>query len=100
MADLTGGCLSGRVRYTLTGVPALNGLCHCRNCQRYTGSTFEAVTVYPSASVTVQGDLKTYNDTGDSGKALYRRFCQLRLGSHGGSRGDAGSDHRAGGHAR
>ena len=75
MADLTGGCLCGRVRYTLTGVPALNGLCHCRNCQRYTGSTFEAVTVYPSASVTVQGDLKTYNDTGDSGKALYRRFC-------------------------
>ena len=58
MADLTGGCLCGRVRYSLTGEPTLNGLCHCRNCQRYTGSTFEAVTVYRSASVTVQGDLR------------------------------------------
>jgi hypothetical protein len=75
MAELTGGCLCGQVRYTLAGEPAFNGLCHCRNCQRYTGSSFEAVTVYPSASVTVQGDLKTYNDTGDSGNAVYRRFC-------------------------
>lgn len=75
MADLTGGCLCGQVSYTLTGEPAFNDLCHCRNCQRYTGSSFEAVTVYPSASVTVQGDLKTYNDTGNSGNAVYRRFC-------------------------
>src|ERR1700761_7972503 len=75
MADLTGGCLCGRVRYTLVGEPAFSGLCHCRNCQRYTGSTFEAVTVYPSAAVAVQGELKTYNDTGDSGKTVFRRFC-------------------------
>ena len=75
MADMTGGCLCGRVRYTLTGEPALTGICHCRNCQRYTGSTFEAVTVFPSASVSVQGELKTYNDVADSGKTLYRRFC-------------------------
>ena len=75
MADLTGGCLCGQVRYTLTGVPALNGLCHCRNCQRYTGSTFEAVTVYPSASVTVQGDLKTYTDTGTPAKRSTGAFA-------------------------
>jgi hypothetical protein len=75
MASLTGGCLCGRVRYTLTGEPAFNGVCHCRNCQCYTGSAFEAVTVYPAASVAVQGELKTYQDTGDSGKPVYRRFC-------------------------
>jgi hypothetical protein len=51
------------------------GLCRRRNRQSYTGSTFEAVIVYPSASVTVQGDFKTYNDIGDSGKTLYRRYC-------------------------
>jgi hypothetical protein len=75
MATMTGGCLCGRVRYTLTGDPAFSGLCHCRNCQRYTGSSFEPVMVFPSPSVSVQGELKTYQDTGDSGKALYRRFC-------------------------
>jgi hypothetical protein len=75
MADSTGGCLCGRVRYTLSGEPAFTALCHCRNCQRYTGSAFEAVVVYPSASVSLQGELKTYNDTGDSGQQVRRRFC-------------------------
>ena len=63
------------VRYTLSGEPALSGLCHCRNCQRYTGSAFEPVMVFPSTNFSVQGELKTYEDKGDSGKAVLRRFC-------------------------
>ncbi len=75
MADMTGGCLCGRVRYTVTSEPVFSGICHCRNCQRYTGSAFEPVLAFPSASVSVQGELKTYEDTGDSGKPVHRRFC-------------------------
>jgi hypothetical protein len=75
MANITGGCLCGRVRYTVTGEPAFSGLCHCRNCQRYTGSAFEALIAFPAASVSVQGELKTYKDTGDSGQPVHRRFC-------------------------
>ena len=70
MAEMTGGCLCGKVRYTTTGDPAFSGICHCRNCQRYTGSAFEPVIAFPSASVSVQGELKTYDDTGDSGKSF------------------------------
>jgi hypothetical protein len=73
MANMTGLC--GRVRYTATGEPAFSGICHCRNCQRYTGSAFETVIAFPEASVSVQGELKTYNDTGDSGQPVNRRFC-------------------------
>jgi len=75
MATMTGGCLCGRVRYAVTGDPAFSGVCHCRNCQRYTGSAFEPVMAFPADTVSVQGDLKTYQDTGDSGKPVYRRFC-------------------------
>ena len=75
MADMTGGCLCGRVRFTATGEPAFSGICHCHNCQRYTGSAFEPVIAFPSAAVSVQGELKTYEDTGDSGKPMHRRFC-------------------------
>lgn len=75
MANMTGGCLCGRVRYIATGEPAFGGICHCRNCQRYTGSAFETVIEFPAASVSVQGDLKTYNDIGDSGQPVDRRFC-------------------------
>ena len=73
MANITGGCLCGRVRYTVTGAPAFSG--HCRNCQRYTGSAFEALIAFPAASISVQGELKTYDDTGDSGQPVHRRFC-------------------------
>jgi hypothetical protein len=75
MANITGGCLCGRVRYTVTGEPAFSGLCHCRNCQHYTGSAFEGLIAFPAASVSVQGELKTYDDTGDSGQPVHRRFC-------------------------
>ena len=73
MATITGQCLCGRVRYTVTGDPAFSGVCHCRNCQRYTGSAFEPVMAFPADAVNVQGEIKTYQDTGDSGKPVYRR---------------------------
>jgi hypothetical protein len=75
MADITGGCLCGRVRYRLSGEPAFSGLCNCRNCQRYTGSAFEAVMALPTAKVTIRGELRTYEDKGEPGKRVYRRFC-------------------------
>jgi len=75
MANITGGCLCGHVRYTVSGEPAFSGLCHCRNCQRSTGSAFQTVMGFPSAAVAIQGDLHTYEDKGDSGKSVYRRFC-------------------------
>jgi hypothetical protein len=30
---------------------------------------------FPTANVSIQGELKTYEDKGDSGKPVYRRFC-------------------------
>ena len=75
MAVISGHCLCGQASYTAEGDPVLSGVCHCRNCQRYTGSAFEAVIGFPAAAVQVQGELKTYRDTGDSGEAVFRRFC-------------------------
>jgi hypothetical protein len=37
-ADLKGGCLCGTVRYRLTAQPFGVGWCHCRTCQRNSGS--------------------------------------------------------------
>jgi hypothetical protein len=75
MTSMTGGCLCGRVRYTVTGDPLVSALCHCRKCQRYTGSAFEAVMVFPNDSIDFQGELKTFDDIGGSGQAVHRRFC-------------------------
>lgn len=75
MTDITGGCLCGSVRYTATGEPAFSALCHCRNCQRFTGSAFETTIGFPTSAVSVQGDLKTYTEISDSGQQVRRCFC-------------------------
>jgi hypothetical protein len=39
-ADLEGGCACGAVRYRLASRPMFVNCCHCRDCQRQTGSAF------------------------------------------------------------
>jgi hypothetical protein len=38
--DREGGCACGAVRYRLAADPLFVHCCHCRNCQRQTGSAF------------------------------------------------------------
>jgi len=40
MKELKGGCACGKVRYELTSPPMFVHCCHCRDCQRQTGSAF------------------------------------------------------------
>jgi hypothetical protein len=72
---ISGGCLCGRVRYTVEGEPNFAAICHCRSCQRYTGSAFEPIIAFPAEAVQAQGELRTFDDIADSGKGVHRRFC-------------------------
>ncbi len=38
--DLNGGCACGQIRYRLGTPPLFVHCCHCRDCQRQTGSAF------------------------------------------------------------
>lgn len=73
----TGGCLCGAVRYSCEGEPVLSGICHCTNCQKYTGSSFEPILFYPSSQVALTGKWTTFTKAGDSGKPVYRNFCPV-----------------------
>ena len=75
MANITGGCLCGRVRYTVSAAPVFTGICHCRNCQRFTGSAFELVLGFPREAVQIDGERSVYQDSGDSGRPVHRGFC-------------------------
>jgi hypothetical protein len=72
---LEGGCLCGKVRYSADAEPAFVGVCHCKNCQKGTGTAFAIVVALPTPALNVQGTLQTFTGRGDSGKATYRRFC-------------------------
>lgn len=72
---IEGGCLCGKVRYSADAEPAFVGVCHCKNCQKGTGTAFAVVVALPKPALSVQGNPKTFDDHGDSGQILHRRFC-------------------------
>ena len=47
MPKITGGCLCGRIRYSGEAEPLRMVACHCKACQRYTGSAFLTVPSVP-----------------------------------------------------
>ena len=72
---IEGGCLCGKVRYSAEAEAVLVAVCHCRNCQRASGTAFSVAVAIPKQTLAVQGALKTFNDRADSGRTVYRRFC-------------------------
>jgi len=75
MAEILGGCLCGQVRYSGTAEPMFTGVCHCKDCQKETGTAFNIVVAVPQAALSFQGSPKTYTQKGDSGQDVVRRFC-------------------------
>ncbi|MEJ6010437.1 GFA family protein [Novosphingobium aquae] len=50
-------------------------VCHCRNCQRQSGTAFSVLLVVPTVALLVQGQTTVYQDRGDSGAEVARHFC-------------------------
>src|SRR6202048_3991974 len=76
VAPMTGGGLCGAVRDESTGEPGFALLCHCRDCQRQSGSAFAAGWRVPAAGFRVtQGEPKLYVRAADSGNEITRAFC-------------------------
>lgn len=73
----TGRCLCGEVTYSLSGDPIAIAVCHCEHCQRQGGSAFSVNLVAHQSQLTVDGQLQTYEETGELGDQVYvrRRFC-------------------------
>jgi class 3 adenylate cyclase len=48
---IRGGCLCGAVRFETNRPPISTGYCHCRICQKFTGSAMSTWTVFATAEV-------------------------------------------------
>jgi hypothetical protein len=75
MTRFIGGCMCGAVRYECTADPIAMGNCHCRDCQRATGSAFAAVILISTSAVNITREVKYYEVIGDSGAIVRRGFC-------------------------
>lgn len=74
--DLTGGCACGAVRYKLTAAPLIVHACHCRDCQRITGSAFVLNIWIERRFVETAGVLpNSFKLTAGSGKHHEVFFC-------------------------
>ncbi|NJD07268.1 MAG: GFA family protein [Methylococcaceae bacterium] len=74
---ISGGCLCGAVRYQSSVEPLITANCHCRDCQRATGSGYAPTLFVPTDSLTVTGELKFHAVKGDSGHSVSRGFCPI-----------------------
>jgi len=72
---LSGGCICGAMRYETEADPVVMVNCHCRDCQRATGSGYAPFVIVPKAAVKVTGEPRFYRTVGDSGGAVDRGFC-------------------------
>jgi hypothetical protein len=75
-SEVGGGCACGAVRYQFSGRPLFSVNCHCRDCQRETGSAFAPILIVPSATFAViRGSPKRFDVLADNGRTTTRMFC-------------------------
>ena len=74
--EITGGCACGAVRYKCSEKPIIQLICHCRDCQRASGSATAAVLLVASDRVTFEGAEQTFHTLKTAaGNLLSRGFC-------------------------
>ncbi len=73
--NFTGGCMCGAVRYECNAEPIFMGNCHCRDCQKASGSGYEAAVGIPAPALKITGNVKYHDIKADSGNTISRGFC-------------------------
>ena len=72
----TGGCACGAVRYECTADPVMSINCHCRDCQRASGTSHASGVIVPASGVRfTRGAPKYHHSTADNGNRVARGFC-------------------------
>src|SRR3546814_6181000 len=65
-ATRSGGCLCGAVRYEAAWPPLALVVCHCRNCQKQSGSALSVVAMVARNGLNVTGEMAMFEDRGRS----------------------------------
>lgn len=75
--QLEGGCLCGAVRFKTSQAPMRTLVCHCTFCQRVTGSSSYAESMFANDAVAFNaGKMSCYEHVSDSSqKKVFVHFC-------------------------
>lgn len=95
-----GGCTCRQVRYRLTRAPLIVHCCHCRWCQRESGSAFAINALIESSCLELTGArpqfVPTPSNSGKGQTVARCPACQVAVWSHYGGLGDIMSFVRVG----
>ena len=72
---IDGSCACGAIKIEGEADPERTQMCHCTDCQKFTGSAFSTVLGVPKPAVKIEGKIARYSKTGDTGKSIHRIFC-------------------------
>ena len=71
-----GGCLCANFRYEFDRDLVISAHhCHCKDCQRATGSGKATIVMVPTEALKTEGELRGYTVTGTDGAHVTRLFC-------------------------
>lgn len=56
MVKRLGGCLCGKVTYSVEGMPIRVGICHCTDCRQESGSAFTYFGIWPASAFETSSD--------------------------------------------
>ena len=72
---ITGQCHCGAISFTALVDPSKVVICHCADCQQFSGAPFRAVLPTPAEQVQVSGQPKHYVKVAASGNRRAQAFC-------------------------
>ena len=73
----TGSCLCGEVSYSFNESSVISAHhCHCKDCQKATGSGKATIVMIPENALQMKGEIKIYTVTGTDGSHVTRGFCE------------------------
>ncbi|KPL67860.1 aldehyde-activating protein [Erythrobacter sp. SG61-1L] len=69
-------CLCGALRAEVAAnAQPMTVLCHCRDCQRRSGSAFGITAYFPQESVSISGEAREFTRPTDEGNIFTTGFC-------------------------
>ena len=71
----TGSCRCGQFSYEISAAPTFMVQCHCRDCQKMSGTGHMSIAFFKEGDVACSGETSSFAVTTDSGNESTRHFC-------------------------